>query len=132
MKRSYRTGLRLVFLGLAFAAGTYAVGWWAVPVIGAAWGLIDSAGSRVAPTSGIAALLAWAALLLVPAAAGAPVLSFGADLAASMRIPAWVLAAVELLFPFALAWASAALGSAALSSRRARGVPGPEGNPSRV
>jgi hypothetical protein len=121
MNRSRWTWLRLILLGLAFAAGTYAVGWWAVPAIGALWGLMNPAGRRVALRSGGAAALAWAALLLVPAAVGAPVPSFGAALAASMQMPTWVLTVVELLFPFALGWAAATLGAEAFA-RRARGV----------
>jgi hypothetical protein len=120
-----RTWLRLILLALAFALGTAALGWWAVPAVGALWGLINAAGRRVAFHAGVAAALAWAALVLVPAVLGAPVLSFAGKLAATMRVPGWVLAAVEVLFPFALAWASATLGAAVLASR-ARRMPSPE------
>lgn len=130
MSRGSRIWLRLILLGLAFTLGTYALGWWAVPAIGAAWGLMNPAGRRIALLSGVAATLAWAALLVVPAAAGAPTLSFGVELAASMRIPAWVLAAVELAFPFVLAWASSAVGAAALGRGVERVAAGVDGNPS--
>lgn len=120
-----RTWLRLILLALAFALGTSVLGWWAVPAVGAVWGLMNPAGRRVAFHAGVAAALAWAALVLVPAVLGAPVLPFAGKLADSMRIPGWVLAAVELLFPFALAWASATLGAAVLGSRAHR-MPSPE------
>jgi hypothetical protein len=123
-----RTWLRLILLALAFALGTSVLGWWAVPAVGAVWGLMNPAGRRVAFHAGVAAAIAWAALVLLPAVPGAPVLSFAGKLAATMQVPGWVLAAVEVLFPFALAWASATLG-AAVPGSRARRMPSPEGSP---
>jgi hypothetical protein len=112
-----RSWLRVILLALAFALATAALGWWAVPAVGAVWGLMNPAGRRAALRAGLAAALAWAVLVLVPGALGAPVLSFTARLAASVRMPAWALVTVELLFPFALAWASATLGAAARGRR---------------
>ena len=57
-----RALLRLSLLTLAFALGTSALGWWAVPIIGAAWGLPWGVAGR-ARTAALAAGIAWALLL---------------------------------------------------------------------
>lgn len=107
-----RAFLRQALLVVAFGLGTYAFGWWAVPAIGVLWGLINPAGRHAALRAGMAAVASWAMLLLVPAIVGAPLASFAAQLAGAMRVPEWALVAVELAFPFAVAWGAAALGAA--------------------
>lgn len=103
---------RMTLLVLAFWLGTYALGWWAVPAIGVAWALISPAVARAGIRAGTAAALAWALLLVIPAAFGAPMFSFGGKLAAAMAVPIWALYAAELVFPFAAAWSAASLTAA--------------------
>ncbi|HEX8725414.1 MAG TPA: hypothetical protein VF737_08510 [Gemmatimonadaceae bacterium] len=107
-----RALLRLVLLIVAFGLGTYAFGWWAVPIVALAWGAMNGAARRVAVRAGAAAALAWALLLLAPAVIRDPVVSFGAKLAGAMQLPVWALWAAELVFPFLVAWSAALLGSA--------------------
>ena len=105
--------LRVALLTLAFGLATYAFGWWGVPVTGVIWGVITGRRPRTALRAAAGAAIAWALLLAAPALGGAPTASFAARLARSMTLPVWALLAAELLFPFGLAWASAALGAAA-------------------
>jgi hypothetical protein len=109
MKRAL---LRLALLAIAFGLGTYAFGWWSVPVIGAAWGLLNPGAPRVAARAAVAALIAWALLLFGPQLFGTPIVPFGIRLSAAMQIPAWSLWTAECVFPFALAWGGAALAAA--------------------
>jgi hypothetical protein len=101
-----------VVLAAATAAGTVLVGWWAVPLLAAAFGLAVRGRLRFVPlVAGLAALGAWGGLLL--AAAGGD--RFGAlvgGLAVVMQLGDAALMAVTLLFPFALAWSAATLGEA--------------------
>jgi penicillin G amidase len=110
--RAMMRGLaRLALVAAAFALGTYAFGWWSVAVVGVLWGVINPRMPRVAVRAGVGAAVAWAFLLAIPAASGAPMASFTAKLAAVMRVPSWGLIAAELLFPAALAWSAASLGA---------------------
>ncbi len=104
--------LRLGLLTVAFALGIYAFGWWAVPVIAAAWGLMNRGSRGAAARAATAALLAWLLLLFGPQLFGIPIVPFGIRLAAAMRIPAWALWTAECAFPLALAWSAAALAAA--------------------
>ncbi len=104
--------LRLMLLALAFGLGTYGFGWWAVPLVSFAWGVMNGPTRRVAVRAGLAAAIAWALLLVAPAITGAPIFSFGGKLAGAMQVPAWALWTVELGFPLVLAWSAALLGSA--------------------
>lgn len=114
--------LRVALLAAAFALGTYAFGWWAVAVVGVAWGVMNPGMPRVALRAGVAAAVAWGGLLAMPAVAGAPMAAFATKLAAVMQVPAWGLLAAELLFPGALAWSAAVVGSVARSRTPAAGT----------
>lgn len=103
---------RLALLTLAFGLGTYAFGWWSVPVIAAAWGFMTAGAPRPAARAATAVLLAWLLLLFVPQLLGTRVVPFGIRLSAAMRIPAWGLWTAECVFPLALAWSAAALAAA--------------------
>ena len=69
MNDTTRASLRIVLLATAFALGTWILGWWAVPLLGAAWGLMRRGMPRFA-TAFIAAALAWSALLAFDASSG--------------------------------------------------------------
>jgi hypothetical protein len=116
-----RSVLRIALLTVAFGLGTYAFGWWTVPVIAAAWGLMTPGAPRSAGRAAVAALLAWALLLVIPQLAGAPIVSLGDELAGIMRLPAWALWIAECAFPAVLAWSAAALAGAIRG--RARSAP---------
>ncbi len=115
-----RALLRLALVALAFGLGTYAFGWWAVPTVGLAWGVMPGSSRRVAVRAGLAAALAWAVLLAAPGLMHAPVFAFAGKLAAAMQVPAAALWVVELAFPFLVAWSAALLGSAIRAAPPAR------------
>ena len=82
--------------------GTWTLGWWAVPAIGAAWGLLQRGVPRRGRQAAIAAALAWAALLAADAGAGA--LPRVADvLGGVFGVPGALLLLVTLAFAAALA-----------------------------
>lgn len=108
--------LRITLLALAFGAGTWTFGWWAVPAIALAWGLIARGRRGTAVAAGTAAALGWAALIGIDALDGrlgvllsrvAPVLS----------LPGMALVAATLLFAALVAGSGAALTGAIASSR---------------
>lgn len=69
MSDTTRASLRIVLLATAFALGTWILGWWAVPLLGAVWGLMRRGMPRFA-SAFIAAALAWSALLAFHATGG--------------------------------------------------------------
>jgi hypothetical protein len=97
-----RLGLMLA-CALAFAAGTWGLGWWTLPLIAAACGLR----CRVADTV-VAATLAWGALLVVQATR-APLGPLLERLGGLFGVPPWALMVLTLAFAGLLAWSAATL-----------------------
>ena len=112
MSLARRTGPfeRVALLTLAFLLGTIGFGWWSVPAIGLAWGLVAWTSRRPAGVAGMAALLAWGFLLAWTAAAG-PLGVLINKLGAVAQVPGAVFAVFTLLLPFALAGTAAAVGA---------------------
>lgn len=104
---SARTLVKFVLLAEAFAVTTFGLGWWSVPLVGAAWGLA-SRSPRKAMFAAFAALGGWASLLLLDIARG-PVGTMGSQLGVVMQLPAFALYALTLIFPMLLAWCAATL-----------------------
>ena len=65
-----RDVLRIALLAVAFAIGTWVLGWWAVPLLGAVWGVLRRGMSRFG-SAFAAAAIAWAVLLAMNAHGGA-------------------------------------------------------------
>ncbi|MEO7368422.1 MAG: hypothetical protein ABIZ36_10715 [Gemmatimonadaceae bacterium] len=86
---------------------TFGVGWWSVPLVAAAWGLV-SRSERKAMFAALAALGGWTTLLMLDVARG-PVATMGAQLGGVMNLPAVGLYAFTLIFPALLAWCAATL-----------------------
>ena len=99
---------------LAFAAATWLVGWWALPVLGLVWGAMNGGARWVGVRTGVAAAIAWGALLLWASAHG-PVSAVAAKAGAVMGFPPTVLYVVTLLF------AALSAGSAAGFAASVRG-----------
>jgi hypothetical protein len=106
---------RLVLLATAFALATFALGWWAVPLVAAVYAAISSAQRGSALISGLAAMLGWAALLAVVAARG-PVGTLAAELGGVLNLKVFGVYAVTIAFPGLLAVTSAVV-ARALASR---------------
>jgi len=102
------TLLRQAALACVIAAATWIVGWWSVPVCGAAYALLRRGAKHVARDAAVAAMLAWAALLAYQITHPA----FGrlaASAGAAIPLPAPLLMLVAVLFAGALAGSAARL-----------------------
>ena len=100
------------------AVGTWAVGWWAVPVVGALIGVIWPDG-RPALLAGTAGGLGWALLLMWGSASG-PVGDLAGTVGGVMGLPGFEVLLVTVLFPALLAGAGGALAGALRRERAAR------------
>jgi len=107
---------RLVLLATAFAVATFALGWWAVPLVAAGYAAITTAQRGSAILSGVAAMLGWGALLAITASRG-PVGTLAAELGGVLQLRPIGVYAVTIAFPGLLA-ISAAVVARALASRR--------------
>lgn len=104
---SFRAFVKFVLLAEAFAVTTFGLGWWSVPLVAAAWGLASQS-PRKAMFAAFAALGGWTSLLLLDIARG-PVATMGTQLGGVMKLPAFALYALTLIFPALLAWCAATL-----------------------
>ena len=102
---------------VAIALGTWLVGWWITPVVGAAWGWVKRADAATPLLAGLAGMVAWG-LLLIISASGAPAGSVGDTVGQAMRVGPGALLALTLAYPGLLAASAAALVRAA--GRRGR------------
>ena len=103
--------IRMVLLAAAFAVATLALGWWTVPVLGAAWGIAARAGGRTVLTAGTCAALGWGALLAL-FAMGAPIADVASKVGAIMKVGGVGLVVLTLVFPALLAGSAAGVTSA--------------------
>jgi hypothetical protein len=94
-------------LALAIAVGTWWLGWWAVPIMGAAWG-VARYGRHPAWTAAVAAALAWMLLLGIAALHG-HVGGLSRIVGDAMGLPGWGPILAALVLPAALAGTAARL-----------------------
>jgi len=94
-------------LAVVMALGTWWLGWWVVPVLGAAWG-VARYGAYPSATAGVAAALGWLLILGFQAIRG-PMGEVSRTLAAVLSMPGWVPIVATALFPAGLAAAAARL-----------------------
>ena len=102
--------VKFVLVAEAFAVATYALGWWAVPLVALVCGLvIRPEGSPVLfPTVGASA--GWLTLLLIDAARG-PLGEVATRFGGVVGFPPVALVVITLLFPALLAWSAAFIGA---------------------
>ena len=86
------------------------LGWWAVPLVAALWGVLRPAVPRPMLSAALAASLGWLLWLLLdwakdPAAFG----RLAGGVSSTMQLPSLLLLVITLLFPALLAWSAAAL-----------------------
>ena len=120
----------LLSLSLAVVAATWLLGWWTVPLVAGAYGLLSRRPERAGAMAALAATLAWAILLGV-AATGQRFGAVLASLGGLAPVPAGVFVAVTLLGALLLAWSAATLAVAlgrrpGSGGRRWKGVIGGE------
>ena len=104
------TALKILLLGSAFALGTIVVGWWAVPVLGATWGLMGPNRKRAPLYAAVSAGWGWALLLLWTAWQG-PLLTLANRAAGVMGMGGVSLLGITVAFSMVLAWAAAVVAS---------------------
>jgi hypothetical protein len=95
---------------MSFVAMTWMTGWWGVPLAAFVIGALSLGRRGIAWLTSLAAIVAWAALLLLDTTSG----RFGAlstAVAGVMRVPAAAVIVVTLLFAALLAWSAAVVGS---------------------
>lgn len=114
----------LITLALVFvmAAATWIAGWVGVAIVAVVVGLAYGRAGRRTWSVALAAVVAWAALLLVDAASGRE-RDLLVLLQGTMQIPGPALLLATLLFPGLLAWSGAATSSALSRMIMFRGVP---------
>ena len=98
-----RFALRVALLALSLAIGTWVVGWWAVPLLAAIAGAMAPHARHQGMAAGLAAAIAWAALLAWSSTQGS-VWGFSRIAGGAMGMSGVVLILATLLFPLALAW----------------------------
>lgn len=96
---------------VTIALGTWAVGWWMVPVIGAAWGWVKRIDPATPLLAGLASMLAWGVLLAI-SASGAPAGSVSTSVGQAMRVGPGALVALTIAYSGLLAASAAAVASA--------------------
>jgi hypothetical protein len=102
----------------AMGVATWWIGWWTVPVVGAAWGVARRGEDFPAATAAAAASLSWILLLGLQAVSG-PVGDLSRRLGGALGVPGWAPLLVTIAFPAVLAGAAAALaGSLTPPARR--------------
>jgi hypothetical protein len=111
-----RVLLQTVLLAVAMALGTAELGWWIVPLLGAAWGLIAAGDGRPPLAAALAAGLGWVVLLVLTASEG-PIGVLADRASGVMGVGREVVYLLTLLFPMAVAWGAAVLGEALARGR---------------
>lgn len=102
--------LAIVVLAAGFAAGSLVVGWWAVPLLAAVFGMVAPVRVRPVTSAVIAAVLAWGAWLAADASFPA-FTRLASRLTGTVSAPLPVLIAVTLIHGAALAGGAAVLTS---------------------
>jgi hypothetical protein len=106
-----RAAIKFVLIAEAFAVATYALGWWAVPLVALLCGLTISLDGKPVLYATICAAAGWSMLLLLDAARG-PLGEVAARFGGVMGFPPLALVATTLLFPALLSWSASLIGSA--------------------
>ncbi len=111
-----KTALGILMLAAAFAAGTAAVGWWAVPVLAFAWGWVADRAKRPALVAGTSALVGWGLLVLWDAT-GPAFRDVASGVGFVLKTGSSGFVEIVLLFPFLMALSAAGAANALRSER---------------
>ena len=106
-----RAMLQILLLSIAFALATVIMGWWAVPVLAALWGLVTRSEPHPELVAAAASGLGWALLLAWTATQG-PVGALASRAAGVMGISSLALMVMAITFSVALAWSAAVVARA--------------------
>jgi len=103
--------VKFLLLAEAFAVATFALGWWAVPLVALLCGLGMNREGKPIRYATLCAVAGWLSLLLLDAARG-PVGEVAARFGGVLRVSPLVLFAITLAFPALLALSASFLGAA--------------------
>ena len=103
---------QILTLSVAFALATLVLGWWIVPALAFAWGVLARSDIKPGKAAALAAGLGWAWLLMWTAVTG-PAGELARRAAGVLAIPTVVFVAVTMLFPMMLAWSAGVVGAVA-------------------
>ncbi|MCC6931439.1 MAG: hypothetical protein IT359_20795 [Gemmatimonadaceae bacterium] len=103
--------LRALILAIVITLGTVLVGWWIVPLLAAAFGVLMRDVRTPGLLAALGGALGWGGYLAVVAVGGGPVAGFAGALATSMKLPGWAPLVATLVFPALLAGPAAYLGA---------------------
>ena len=98
-----------VSLTVALALGTFAFGWYAVPVVAAAWAWIRRGDSAVPVLAALSGAVAWGTLLLIPGVTGGAAAQVADLVGRAMSVGGAALVVLTLAFPALLAGSTAAV-----------------------
>jgi hypothetical protein len=98
----------IAVLAAVMGVATWWIGWWTVPIVGAAWGIARRGEGFPAVTAAVAGSLSWTLLLLLQALQG-PVGELSRRLGGVLSVPGWVPLLATLAFPALLGGAAAAV-----------------------
>ena len=93
-----KTTVKFLLLTEAFAVGTFAFGWWAVPLLAFLWAVFVGTRSRPVFFATICATAAWCGILLLDAARG-PLVAVAERFGGVFGFRPIVLMVVTILFP---------------------------------
>ena len=114
-----RVALRVVIVATGVVLGTVLLDWWAVPLVGATWGLLASPKTQPAIIAALGGALGWLLLLGWVAPHGS-LPTVATRVGGVLGTGGWGLLALTLAYPLVLSGAGAALGGAL----RAKLLPG--------
>jgi hypothetical protein len=106
-----RSVVKFVLIAEAFSVATYALGWWTVPLLALACGLIIHLDRKPVIYATLCATAGWLMLLLLDAARG-PLGEVASRFGGVMGFPPAALVVSTLLFPALLAWSASSIGAA--------------------
>ena len=107
--------VRILLLGVAVAIGTWILGWWAVPLLGAAWGILRRGQPRFW-TAAFGGIVGWWLLMLYNATQGS-VAGMATLMGDIFRIGGWGMVALMYVFPALLAGCAAQVAGTRLARR---------------
>jgi hypothetical protein len=106
-----RAAVKFVLIAEAFSVATYALGWWAVPLVALLCGLTINPHGKPVVYATLGAAAGWLMLLLLDAARG-PLGEVASRFGGVMGFPPAALVVTTLLFPALLAWSASSIGAA--------------------
>ncbi len=115
----------LAIVTAVMALATWLLGWWTVPLLGAAAALWDRRRLRSIVKAMAGAVLAWGILLSIQGVLGAGVAALGRDLAVSLGAPSSAPLMLTLILPAVLAGSAAGVVVGLARIRRSLPAPPP-------